>query len=80
MRAQLLSCAQLFVTLWTVGSLWDFPGKNTGVGYHFFLRGVFPTQGSNPCPLCLLHGQADSLLLCLLGSPQGVSRGPLFPR
>ena len=23
------------------------PGKNTGVGYHFLLQGVFPTQGSN---------------------------------
>ena len=23
---------------------WDFPGKNTGVGYHF-LQGIFPTQG-----------------------------------
>ena len=32
--------------------LWDFPGKNTGVGCHFFLRGIFPTQGSN---LGLLH-------------------------
>ena len=25
-----------------------FPGKNTGVGYHFLLQGIFPTQGSNP--------------------------------
>ena len=22
---------------------WDFPGKNTGVGCHFFLQGIFPT-------------------------------------
>ena len=27
--------------------LWDFPGKNTGVGCHFLLQGVFPTQGWN---------------------------------
>ena len=27
---------------------WDFPGKNTGVGCHFFLQGIFPTQGLNP--------------------------------
>ena len=27
---------------------WDFPGKNTGMGYHFFLQGIFPTQGLNP--------------------------------
>ena len=24
------------------------PGKNTGVGCHAFLQGIFPTQGSNP--------------------------------
>ena len=27
--------------------LWDSPGKNTGVGCHFLLQGIFPTQGSN---------------------------------
>ena len=27
---------------------WDFPGKNTGVGCHFLLQGIFLTQGSNP--------------------------------
>ena len=27
---------------------WDFPGKNTGVGSHFLLQGIFPTQGLNP--------------------------------
>ena len=27
---------------------WDSPGKNTGVGSHSFLQGIFPTQGSNP--------------------------------
>ena len=26
---------------------WDFPGKNTGVGYHFLLQGIFLTQGLN---------------------------------
>ena len=26
---------------------WDFPGKNTGVGRHFLLRGIFPTQALN---------------------------------
>ena len=24
--------------------LWNFPGKNTGVGFHFLLQGIFPTQ------------------------------------
>ena len=27
---------------------WNFPGKNTGVGCHFLLQGIFLTQGSNP--------------------------------
>ena len=31
---------------------WDFPGKNTGVGCHFLLQVIFPTQGLN---LGLLH-------------------------
>ena len=29
----------------------DFPGKNTGMGCHFLLQGIFLTQGSNPCLL-----------------------------
>ena len=44
---------------------WDFPGKNTGVGCHFLLQGIFPTQESNPH---LLHSQTDSLLLSHQGS------------
>ena len=32
---------------------WDFPGKNTGVGCHFLLQEIFPTQGLNPgLPCC----------------------------
>ena len=34
------------------------PGMNTGVGCHFLLQGIFPTQGSN---LHFLHWQVDSL-------------------
>ena len=49
--------------------LWNFPGKNTGVSCHLLLQKIFPTQGSNPHLLCLLHEQADSLLLSHLGSP-----------
>ena len=30
---------------------WNSPGKNTGVGCHSLLQGIFLTQGSNPCPL-----------------------------
>ena len=40
---------------------WDSSGKNTGVGCHAFLQGIFPTQGSNPHLLHLLHWQAGSL-------------------
>ena len=42
---------------------WDFLSKNTGVGCHFLLQGILPTQGSN---LNLLHSQADPLW----GKPQ----------
>ena len=37
---------------------WDFPGKNTGVGYHSLLQGILPTMGLNPG---LLHWQAGPL-------------------
>ena len=46
----------------------DSPGKNTGVGFHFLLQGIFLTQESNLCLLCLLHWQVDSLPLSHLGS------------
>ena len=57
---------------------WDFPGKNTGVGYHFLLKGIFLPQGSNPCLLRLLHWQAGSLPLHHLGSPINVDTGSLL--
>ena len=41
----------------------DSPGKNTGVGCHALLQGIFPTQGLNPGLLCLLHRHMDSLPL-----------------
>ena len=34
----------------------DSPGKNTGVGCHALLQGIFPTQGLNPgLPHCIPH-------------------------
>ena len=50
-------------TQWTVArkgsSVWDSPGKNTGVGSHFLLQGIVPTQGSKPgllyCRWILYH-------------------------
>ena len=57
-----LSCVQLSApsALYFAKLLcpWDSPGKNTGVGCHFLLQGIFLTQESN---LCLLHYQVDSL-------------------
>ena len=46
-------------TPWTMAHqtlyLWNFPGKNTEVGCHFLLQGIFLTQGSNPSLLRLLN-------------------------
>ena len=53
MRAQSLSHVRLFVAH-------QVPRKNTGVGCHFLLQGVFPTQASNQYLLDLLHGQVGS--------------------
>ena len=61
----MLSCfshVQLFAILWTIAARllcpWDSPDKNTGVGCHAILQGIFLTQRSNPG---LLHWQTDSL-------------------
>ena len=43
-----------------------FPVKDTGVGCHSLLQGIFPNQESNPN---LLYWQADSLPLSHQGSP-----------
>ena len=69
---------------------WDSPGKNTGVGCHFLLQGIFPTQGSNPgLPHCrqtlyrLSHkGSQPSyqeILLVLCSKPvQNLALSPLL--
>ena len=36
---------------------WDFPGKNTGVGCHFLLQGIFPTYRLNPVLLGSIVGR-----------------------
>ena len=46
---------------------WDFPGKNTGVGNHFLLQEIFPTQGLNPG---LLHCRQTLYCLSHWGSPK----------
>ena len=69
---QFLSRVQVFVPLglWPVRLLcpWNVPGKNTGVGCHFLLQGVF-TQELNLRLSNLLHWQLDSLPQCHLGRP-----------
>ena len=48
---------------------WDSPGKDAGEGCRALLQGIFPTQGSNLCLLCLLHWPQDSVPLRPLESP-----------
>ena len=71
-----LSCSFMSDSLWShelqaTGLLcpWDFPGKNSGVGCHALLQGIFPSQGSNSSLLHLQHWQAGSLPHSHLGSP-----------
>ena len=52
---------------------WDSPGKNTGVGCHALLQGIFLTQRSNLSLLCLLHWQVGSLPLAPPGKPMFIS-------
>ena len=79
LRVLALTCVRLFATPCTVAPRllcpWDFPVKNTGVGCHFLLKGIFPTQGSNPHLLHLLHCQAESLALVSPGSPVNTEKG-----
>ena len=47
---------------------WNSPGKNTRVGFHSLLQGIFSTQGSNPS---LLHCRQLLYHLSRQGSPEG---------
>ena len=78
------SRVQLFATLWTVAP----PGSSVrGIlqarileWVAMLLQGVFPTQESNPCLLCLLRWQAGSLPLAPPGKPCSSSFSPCFCR
>ena len=66
--AQLLSCVRLFATPWTVACQVPLVhgsslSKNTGVGCHSLLQGIFPTQAAN------LHCRWILYLLSHQGSP-----------
>ena len=62
-----LSRVRLFATPWTrLLRPWDSPSRNTGVGCHFLLQEIFPTQGSNLglsyCRQTLYHLSHQGLL------------------
>ena len=70
-----LSCfshVRLCVTPWAVAHQaplsMGFSRQEYGVGCLALLQGVFPTEGLNPCLLCLLHWQVGSLPLENLGN------------
>ena len=76
-------CAQSCLTLRSHGLQaarllcpWNFPGKNTGVGYHFSLQVIFPTQGLNPHLLHRLHWQVGSLPLINAGGTEDTGSIP----
>ena len=52
---------------------WNFLGKSTGIGSHFFLHRIFPTPDSNAHALRLLHWYMDSLPQSHLGSPYSIN-------
>ena len=70
---RMLSHVWLFVDSCAVAHqaplLTEFSSQNTVVGCHFSTLRDPQTQGWNPCLVCLLHWQVDSLYWCHLGSP-----------
>ena len=71
-----VSCSVVSDSLWPHGLqparflyLWNSPRKNTGVGSHSLLQGIFPTQGLN---LGLLHWMQSFYCLNHQGSPHHV--------
>ena len=71
-RARVQSRTMDWSSLVTLGTVacqapWDSPGKNIGVGCHFLLQGIFPTQESNPG---LRHCRQTLYQLSYEGSPK----------
>ena len=80
MCALVVHSVWFFVTPWTVWPTrllcpWDFQGKNTGVGCHFLLQGIFLTQGSSwPRNRTSISCMASRFFYCLShqGNPTNV--------
>ena len=75
------ACMLSHVRLWTPWTLahrflcpWSFPGKNTGVGCHFLLQGIFQTQGSNRCLWYLLLSGKESACQCSISKIAHISK------
>ena len=78
-KCQSLSHVQLFVTPWTPARFLcpcDSPGKNTGMGCHSLLQGIFLTRGTNPG---LSHCRRILYSLSHQGSPYFRTLCLLFP-
>ena len=79
-----VSCSVMSDSVWPHGLRparllcpWGFPGKNTGVGCHFLLQGIFLTQGSNSG---LLHCRKILYRLSHQGSLAIYSIGQYFKK
>ena len=83
----MLSHARLLATPWAVArqapvSMGNSRGKNTGVGCHVLLQGIFQIQGLNPglphCRRILLQSEPPGKPLAILGSIIGVKGVTFF--
>ena len=89
MCARVLSCFSRVRLFWPYGLWfarllypWDSAGKNTGLGCHALLQGLFLTEGLNLHLLRLLHWQVGSLSLVPPGKPSVLFKmiqPPLWP-
>ena len=75
-KVKSFSRVQFFATPWPAACQaplsMNFPGKNTGVGCHFLLQAIFPTQGSNlglpHCRQSFYHLSHQESWLCSIES------------
>ena len=57
---------------------WNFPGKNTGVGYHFFLQGIFLTRdGTCVSRVCCIG--REILYHCAIWASPINDKSSIFP-